>query len=128
MKLHKVFLWKWILTTSSTSIQEPALVRSLEISSVQPMNFLPVREVYATLVCITMALCLSDFSWSQVSPGASISQDSSAQAPVTPPAQGPAIPPAHGPVASSTSAPIQAPDYMIGVDDVLDVYIVDVPE
>ena len=44
----------------------------------------------------------------------------SARTPVTPPAQVPAT--------SSPSGPIEAPDYMIGVDDVLDVYIVDVPE
>src|SRR5262245_61749813 len=85
------------------------------------MNRSRVRTLCAMLACITVVLCPSAISWSQVSPSASMSlDDRSAQAPVTPPTQ--------APVTSSTSPPIQAPDYMIGVDDVLDVYIVDVPE
>jgi polysaccharide export outer membrane protein len=58
---------------------------------------------------------------SQASPSALMPPDNqSVQAPVTPPVQTPAT--------SPTSVPIHAPDYMIGADDILDVYIVDVPE
>jgi len=59
----------------------------------------------------------------QVATAASTPADQvNVQAPVTPPASSlPSAP-------SAPSTPIQAPDYLIGIDDVLDVFIVDVPE
>src|ERR1043166_3271942 len=85
------------------------------------MSRSPAKMLWAVITCAAVLLCVAGASWSQTAPSVSMLPDNrSAQAPVTPPVQ--------PPVTGQTSAAIQAPDYMIGVDDILDFYIVDVPE
>jgi len=74
--------------------------------------------------CVVLALCTIVNLHAQDNAAASSSPDNSqVQAPVSPPTPSQTISP---PTAPQT--PIQAPDYLIGTDDVLDVYIIDVPE
>jgi polysaccharide biosynthesis/export protein len=73
------------------------------------------KKLYKWTACVALALCALVNLSAQDNAAASSSPDSSrVQAPVSPP--------------TSPQTPIQASDYLIGTDDVLDVYIIDVPE
>ena len=82
-------------------------------------------------VCFALAVSAAVHLYAQDSKTVpSPPNNSNVQAPVSPPAA--SLPEASLPTTSSpeasSKAPIQAPDYLIGTDDVLDIYIVDVPE
>jgi polysaccharide export outer membrane protein len=71
------------------------------------------KKLRAWVACFALCAAVSSPAQDSIVPSSS-TDNNRTQAPVSPPA--------------SPQAPIQAPDYLIGTDDVLDVYIVDVPE
>ena len=76
------------------------------------------EKLRTCMACVALALCATVNSYAQVNTAGSSPDNNQVQAPVSPPT----------PDQTPVQTPIQAPDYLIGTDDVLDIYIIDVPE